>query len=102
MEQMDDIYNLLCSCGFLPPRNEEELLETEKRMAEFQFKNTDRHVDTQAIINGMSCEVVGIKMFDEGIADRPIGMAARNFERLPKGIIDKIRSKHNKDDKGTK
>lgn len=102
MEQMDELYMLLCSGGFLPPRNEEELIETEKRMAAFQFKNTDRHVDTQAIINGMSCEVAGINMFDEGIDEGSLGMAARNFDRLPKSIIDKIRSKHKKDDKGAK
>lgn len=28
MEQMDELYMLLCSGGFLPPRNEEELIET--------------------------------------------------------------------------
>lgn len=102
MEQMEEIINLMCCSGFLPPRNEDELLETEKRMDGFQFKNTDRHVNTQAIIDGISCEVVGIKKFNEGFAVDPFGMAARNFETLPKSIIEKIKSKHKKNEKGAK
>lgn len=96
MDQMEEIINLMCCSGFLPPRNEEELFETEKRMDGFHFKNTDRHVDTQAIIDGISCEVEGIKEFDEDIDAEPFGMAARNFETLPKSIIEKIKSKHKK------
>ena len=45
MGKIEELYNLLCSDGFLPPRNEEELLETEKRMEGYQFQNDDRHVD---------------------------------------------------------
>lgn len=102
METMDELYNLLCSDGFLPPRNEEELLETEKRMVGYQFENDERHVDAQAIINGTSCEVVSMKRFDDGIEAAPLGMAARNFENLPQSVIDKIKKQHQRDDKDSK
>ena len=45
MVKMEELYNLLCSDGFLPPRNEEELLETEKRMGGYAFENEGKHVD---------------------------------------------------------
>ena len=99
MDKIDELYNLLCSDGFLPPRNEEELLETEKRMVGYQFQNDDRHVDVQAIIKGASCEIVSMKRFDDGMVAEPLGMAARNFENLPPEIIDKIKKQHLKNDK---
>ena len=99
MVKLEELYNLLCSDGFLPPRNEEELLETEKRMAGFEFKNEKKSVNTQAIINGASCEVVSMKGFDDGAVVQPLGMAARNFENLPQSVIDKIKAQHEKDDK---
>ena len=102
MESMEELYNLLCSDGFLPPRNEEELLETEKRMVGYQFENDERHVDAQAIINGASCDVISMKRFDDGIEVEPFGVAARNFEHLPQSVIDKIKKQHQKDDKGSK
>lgn len=102
MEIMEELYNLLCSDGFLPPRNEEELLETERRMEGYQFENDGRHVDAQAIINGASCEVVSMKRYDDGIEAEPFGLAARNFEDLPQSVIDKIKKQHQKDDKDSK
>lgn len=100
MVKMEELYNLLCSDGFLPPRNEEELLETEKRMAGYRFENEGRHVDAKAIINGVSCSVVSMKRYDDGVVAQPYGMAARNFEKLPQNVIDKIKAQHQKDDKG--
>lgn len=102
MEIMEELYNLLCSDGFLPPRNEEELLETERRMEGYQFENDGRHVNAQAIINGASCEVVSMKRYDDGIEAEPFGLAARNFENLPQSVIDKIKKQHQKDDKDSK
>lgn len=99
MEKIEELYNHLCSDGFLPPRNEEELLETEKRMVGYQFQNDDRHVDVQAIIKGVSCEIVSMKRYDDGMVAEPLGMAARNFENLPPEIIDKIKKQHLKNDK---
>lgn len=100
MVKMEELYSLLCSDGFLPPRNEEELLETEKRMVGFTFKNGGKSVNAQSIINGASCEIVSMKRFDDGVVAQPYGMAARNFGNLPKSVIDKIKSQHKKDDKG--
>ena len=97
MDKIDELYNLLCSDGFLPPRNEEELLETEKRMVGYQFQNDDRHVDVQAIIKGASCEIVSMKRYDDGMVAEPLGMAARNSQE----IIDKIKKQHQKNDKGS-
>jgi len=99
MEKIEDLYNLLCSDGFLPPRNEDELLETEMRMVGYQFNNDDKHVDVQAIIKGTSCDIVSMKRYDDGMVAEPIGMAARNFENLPQEIIDKIKKQHQKNDK---
>lgn len=99
MEKIEDLYNLLCCDGFLPPRNEDELLETEKRMVGYQFNNDDKHVDVQAIIKGTSCDIVSMKRYDDGMVAEPIGMAARNFENLPQEIIDKIKKQHQKNDK---
>lgn len=101
MEKNEELYNLLCSDGFLPPRNEEELLETERRMVDYQFKNDGRHVDIHAIINGVSCEVVNMKRFDDGVEAEPLGMAARNFEKLPQEVIDKIKKQHLTNDKNS-
>ena len=100
MVKLEELYNLLCSDGFLPPRNEEELLETENRMAGYQYKNENKHVNTKAIISGVSCNIVSMKTYDDGVEARPLGMAARNFENLPNNIVDKIKSQHQKDDKG--
>lgn len=99
MKKIEELYNLLCSDGFLPPRNEEELLETEKRMMGYQFKNDDRHIDAHAIINGVSCEVVSMKRYDDGVEAEALGMAARNFEKLPQSVIDKIKKQHQTNDK---
>ena len=99
MEKIEELYNLLCCDGFLPPRNEEELLETERGMVDYHFKNDGRHVDVHAIINGVSCEVVNMKRFDDGVEAKPLGMAARNFEKLPQEVIDKIKKQHLANDK---
>lgn len=96
MVKMEELYNLLCSDGFLPPRNEEELLETEKRIAGYQLKNDNRHVDAKAIISGVSCNIINMKSFDDNIASQSFGMAARNFEQLPQSVIDKIKTQHQK------
>lgn len=100
MVKMEELYNLLCSDGFLPPRNEEELLETEKRMAGYAFENEGRHVDAKVIVNGFSCNVVSMKNFDDGVVVQPYAMAARNFEKLPQNVKDKIKAQHQEDDKG--
>lgn len=102
MVKIEELYDLLCSDGFLPPRNEKELLETEMRMADYQFKNDKKHVDSQAIINGTTCEVVNMKRFDDGKMVESSRMAARNFENLPQSVIDKIESQHKNNGKGAK
>lgn len=102
MEKMEELYNLLCCDGFLPPRNEDELLETESRMTGYQFKNEGRRVDVQSNINDATCEIVSMKTFDDCMVAEPLGMAARNFGALPQSVIDKIKSQHQRDDKKTR
>lgn len=103
MEKMEELYGLLCGNGYLPPRNEEELLDTEKLMMGYQFKNVNRHVDAHAIINGTACSIVRMKYFDDAaMPEVPLSMAARNFEHLPKVIMEKMLKQHRKDDKDTK
>lgn len=43
---------LLCSTGFLPPRNEDEHLFFEEMHESYNVQTKNRHVDIDAIING--------------------------------------------------
>lgn len=94
MKNIEDLYHLLCSESYLPPRNEEELLEQEKRYSNYNFKNEGKHINSETIANGDYCQISSIKMFDNSIVAEPFGMAARNFENLPSDIINKIKKQH--------
>lgn len=99
MENIEELYSLLCSNGYLPPRNEEELLEQERKNVGYSFKTADRHVDSRAIANGDCCRVKSYTIYDDeyDIAAEPLGMAARNFDKMPKDVISKILRQHHKD-----
>ena len=49
---MESLYHLLAVQGYIPPRNEEELLEFEELHKDYVPRNKDRHVDVNKIING--------------------------------------------------
>ena len=48
----ESLYHLLAIQGYIPPRNEEELLEFEELYKDYVPRNKDRHVDVNKIING--------------------------------------------------
>ena len=56
-DPMESLYHLLAVQGYIPPRNEEELLEFEELHKDYVPRNKDRHVDVNKIINGeIKCE----------------------------------------------
>ena len=95
MDNLEELYHLLCSTGYLPPRSEEELLDTEAYIANYQIKNVNRHIDANAIINGScSCKKIDIHQNDDSTDDEQIRMVARNFDHLPEDIKEKIQKQH--------
>lgn len=93
------IDEILCSTGYLPPRNEEEMTAFEKIYSKVTVK-ADFRVDVDQIVNG-GCRVKPIAhRFESGNASSSdMRFAARNFEALPKDVIEKIKKQHKgKDD----
>lgn len=97
---------MLCSTGFLPPRTEEEHIFFEQMFEDYSVRTINYHVDVDAIING-NCVLVEQKRdkteFDkiESLSisdDFKFSMAARNFDKLPKEVIEKIKKQHNRKD----
>lgn len=48
---------MLCSTGYIPPRNEEELLFFNELYENYDSRIKNRHVDIEAIFNGTNCVV---------------------------------------------
>ena len=95
------IDKILCSTGYLPPRNEEEMKAFEKIYSKVTVKK-DFHVDVDQIVNG-NCRVMpNIRHLGSGNTfSSDMRMAARNFEALPREVIDKIKKQHKRgNDKG--
>ncbi len=93
---------LLCSTGFLPPRNEDEHLFFEEMHESYNVQTKNMHVDIDAIING-TCKLSDpesqIIKPDPCISTSDIdvsglSMAARNFNKLPQEVINKIKKQH--------
>lgn len=96
------IDKILCSTGYLPPRNEEEMDAFEKEYSKVTIDKSFR-VDVDSIING-SCHLrPQMKpMASSGqFSQTNLRMAARNFENLPEEVVEKMMSQHKKNgDKG--
>ena len=95
------IDKILCSTGYLPPRNEDEMTAFEKVYSNVVVK-TDFRVDIDQIVNG-SCMVKPIvRRLECGYtSSSDMRIAARNFEALPKDVVEKIKKQHKgKDDEG--
>ena len=92
------IDKLLCTTGYLPPRNEEEMVAFEKVYSQKAVRKVF-HIDVDRIVNG-SCRVrpltrpLGTRTFSPS----DIRMAARNYESLPKDVIEKIKNQHKGED----
>lgn len=100
---------LLCSTGYLPPRNEEELDFLNEMYDDYKSRIVNCHVDVDMIQRG-ACHVVTDYLYIESnhtlerakVAEdikREYSMAARNFDKLPMDVLEKMRRQHNKDNK---
>lgn len=89
---------LLCTTGYLPPRNEDEMIAFEKAYSQKAVRK-DFYVDVDRIVNG-SCRVKPLvsPMGSETFSSSDIRMAARNYENLPKEVIERIKQQHEKED----
>lgn len=92
------IDKILCSTGYLPPRNEAEMTAFEKEYSKVTIRK-DFQVDIEQIVSG-SCGVKSVvRHFVSGnMSSSDMRMAARNFESLPKDLIDKIKKQHRGED----
>lgn len=92
---------LLCTTGYLPPRNEEEMMAFEKVFSQKTIRK-DFHVDVDRIVNGGCCVRPLAQPLGSGpFSSSDMRMAARNYEALPKDVIEKIKKQHKgEDDKG--
>lgn len=94
---------MLCSTGYVPPRNDEELLFFNQMYEGYKPRIVNRHVDVEAIVNG-KCNLVHSSDTDdyfhltvcaaETINGNQYSMAARHYEKLPKKILDKMKKQH--------
>ncbi len=92
------IDKILCSTGYLPPRNEAEMTAFEKEYSKVAIKE-DFHVDIEQIVNGGCGVKPGVSHFFSGnMSPSDMRIAARNFESLPKDVIEKIKKQHKGED----
>ena len=101
---IEEFETMLCSTGYLPPRTENELMFFEQMYENYNSRLKDRHVDVESIVNGV-CRVVSRNNFDMDNknkmfsmvaeeTDCSYSMAARNFDKLPKDILEKMKNQH--------
>lgn len=106
----EELEVMLCSTGYLPPRNEEELSFFNEMYKDYKPRIKNRHVDVEMILNG-GCHIITDYRFYKNPHDtestkvaedikHEYFMAARNFDKLPKEILEKMKKQHklNKED----
>lgn len=100
---LEELDIMLCSTGYLPPRTEDELLFFNELYEDYQPHIIDRNVDVESILNG-TCRIVsnygtnhetewGASLVAEQDTNH-YSMAARNFDKLPEDILDKMKKQH--------
>jgi hypothetical protein len=105
---VEEFEAMLCSTGYLPPRNEDELDFFNQLYEGYMSRIEDRHVDIDTIVNG-KCRVISMssisyeeqtnlcsKVSDD--ADGRYSMAARNYMNLPNNILEKMKKQHKPQD----
>lgn len=92
------IDKILSSTGYLPPRNEEEMIAFEKIYTKVEIDESF-HVDNDSIVNGgCQYEPKVIPMTGSGeFSQDDLRMAARNFGKLPEDVIEKLKKQHKND-----
>lgn len=94
-DEFKEIEALLSSSGYLPPRNEEELCQFDELYKDYQPVNAGRHIDIPSIIKGTcQCRSIKVPGEEDNTSEEDIDVAARNYDSLPKSVIDKIRKQH--------
>ncbi|HEX5152801.1 MAG TPA: hypothetical protein VFW07_15225 [Parafilimonas sp.] len=99
----DNVYQWLCSTGYLLPRTEVELDRLEKLYPSGSTIVNESAIDPFAIINGtrqkrtLSISDVEL-LFDE---QEQLKMAARKHTGLPEGIIKQIKRNQQQADNGS-
>lgn len=97
---IDELEIMLEATGYLPPSNEDELAFFDQMYEDYKPRTADRHVDVEAIVNGR-CRIVSDSSSNSDIserADNRYSMAARNYSKLPKNVLDKMRRQHKLDE----
>lgn len=87
---IDELEIMLEATGYLPPSNEDELAFFDQMYEDYKPRTADRHVDVEAIVNGR-CRIVSDSSSNSDISERVdnrYSMAARNYSKLPKNVLD--------------
>lgn len=88
---------ILHSTGYLPPRNEDEMIAFEKIYSKVVV-DKHFHINVDSIVNGGCQTSVALKPIGrDRVADDDLRMAARNFEDMPTELVEKLRNQHKKD-----
>ncbi len=101
----DNLYEWLCSTGFLLPRNEVELVRFEQLFPDDEVKVNENAVDPIAIVKGdykrrsLSQNGIGKDISDD---IEQLRMAARKQQGLPDHILDKIKKNQKANGKSDK
>ena len=101
---IEELEVLLCSTGYLPPRDEDELDFFNQMYEGHKTRIENIRVDIDSIVNG-TCSIVssrGYEMQDDEFShsfvaekmDIKYSMAARNFDKLPKDIFERMKRQH--------
>ena len=96
----DIVTRILSTSGYLPPRNEEEMIAFERLYSKVSI-DEDFHVDVESIING-GCQFSpkdDLLPRQTILSRKDLRLAARNFECIPNEVIDKIKKQHQGNDK---
>lgn len=98
----DNIYEWLCSTGFLLPRTETELDRLEKLYPPDSINVNESSIDPFAIINGTRQRNIFSISNVELISDEQeqLRMAARKHMGLPQEIIEQIKRNQQRGDDG--
>lgn len=91
------IDQILSTTGYLPPRNEEEMIAFEKVYSSVTV-NEDSLIDVSRIVNEVCPIRPTIHIGGSPISASDIRMAARNYEAMPRDVIDKIKNQHKGED----
>lgn len=101
---IEELEVMLCSTGYLPPRDEDELDFFNQMYERQKTRIEDFRVDIDSIVND-TCSIVssrGYEIQDDEFShsfvaenlDIKYSMAARNFDKLPKDIFERMKRQH--------